>query len=94
MLSPEEHSSVLNDADVFYQNFTDEDLENAEFYHIEYDPIEEHTALTLYDSESHMIRTVYVEDYDVAVVMLEIEWGLESLDDPEVSGSKAKTEFR
>ena len=84
----QEYIEMSNDVDILDQQFTDDIIDNAEYYDIDVDPITTLVKVTLFDVNGGVISSATVNDYDVAMAYLEDVFDLEEYE-PSLADDKA-----
>lgn len=89
MLSLNEHKEINEAVQSMDTQFTDDLIDQAEYYDIEEDEVTLQTTVTIYDVNGAVLATANVEDYDVAMAYMEEVFYLEEYDDEEADGDAA-----
>lgn len=81
-VSFDEYSEISEsvDSSLVASQFSDEEFEAAEYYDIE-DGEDGFVNVTVYDEDDKVVKTIQFDDWDVAVVTMEDEFDLDSLED-------------
>lgn len=81
MLSFTEHKMLSEMVQSMDAQFTDDIIDNAEYYDLEEDEVTLQTIVTIYDANGGVLTTATVEDYEMARAYLEDQFDLEEYDD-------------
>lgn len=94
MLPIDEYNEICEAVQSMDSQFTDDVINNAEYYEIEEDPITLQTTATIFDANGAVLTSVTVEDYDVVHAYLENFFDLEEYEPDEADDEAAASASR
>ena len=89
MLTLNEHKEINETIGNLDSQFTDDIIDQAEFYDIDEDEITLMTTVTIYDINGVALSTAVVEDYEIAMSYMEEVFDLEEMDEDDVDADAA-----
>lgn len=89
MLTFSEHKLLKETVQSIDAQFTDDLIDQAEYYDIEEDEITLQTTVTIYDTNGAVLATATVEDYDMAMGYMEEMFDLDEYEPDEADKEAA-----